>query len=171
MSFNDEIMMAGAALSFGEQSSPMKCPICRAQHEEKFSIKRVEDGFLYNCFRGKCGASGFVSTSGGWSFQNLREPKPSKTHNRYDNSVLKGLDTHDYAFFRAQWGLRDHTIASNVFLSDDDEYVFRIRDVRGRTRGWHVRQPRWKGVECHRKGVPGPKGMTYKDTEDGLKLA
>jgi hypothetical protein len=64
----DVVRMVGRGLAIGENAEPSNCPFCRADHEAKFSVKRVEDGYLYNCFRGKCGAAGFVSASGGASF-------------------------------------------------------------------------------------------------------
>jgi hypothetical protein len=73
----------------------------------------------------------------------------------YDSSRLKGLDAEDYRFFEMKWNLRKNALAGNVFISPEDEYVFRIRDSRDVTRGWHVRQPVWKGVR-HTKTILSP---------------
>ena len=54
------IIQAGADLPLDGQSESIRCPFCEVLHENKFSVKRVDEGFVYNCFRGKCGASGFV---------------------------------------------------------------------------------------------------------------
>jgi hypothetical protein len=184
----DVVRMVGRGLAIGENAEPSNCPFCRADHEAKFSVKRVEDGYLYNCFRGKCGAAGFVSASGSASFVSRHSQEKRAGHKAYDNSRLKGLDAEDYRFFETQWNLRKNALvtvhhhrtlvvrvlAGNVFVSPDDEYVFRIRDSRDVTRGWHVRQPAWKGVVCHRNGLVAmgkPKGMTYKNDPESPKAA
>ena len=170
----DVVRMVGQGLAIGENAEPTHCPFCLAEHEEKFSVKRVDEGYLYNCFRGKCGAAGFVSASKGLvdgSYAS-RHSQEKRKHKKYDSSRLKALEEADYAFFEDTWGLREYMLYGNIFLSPDDEYVFRIRDNRAVTRGWHVRQPIWKGVECHRLGLPDkPKGMTYKDSPEVSKAA
>ena len=60
----DTVRLIGSNLAVGEQSEPTSCPFCNAQ----LSVKRVEDGFLYTYFRGKCGVRGFVPASGGYGF-------------------------------------------------------------------------------------------------------
>lgn len=170
----DVVRMAGRGLAIGENAEPSNCPFCRADHEAKFSVKRVEDGYLYNCFRGKCGAAGFVSASGAASFASRHSREKRNRYMIYDSSRLKGLDAEDYRFFEMKWNLRKNALAGNVFISPEDEYVFRIRDSRDVTRGWHVRQPVWKGVRCHRNGLADmgkPKGMTYKDDPESSKAA
>lgn len=168
----DTVTLIGNKLAVGEQSEPTSCPFCNATHEEKFSVKRVEDGFLYNCFRGKCGARGFVPAAGGYGYAVRNSAPVPERHKPYDNTQLKALDSADYEFFRQTWGIRQNMLAHNVFVSPQGEYVFRIRDSRDATKGWHVRQPVWKGVNAIRTGVAGkPKGMTYKDLPDTSKAA
>lgn len=168
---SDQIKLLANTLEVGEQSEPSKCPFCQADHEFKFSVKRTDEGLLYNCFRGKCGARGFVPDNGGFITvydRGLTASKPSR-RNVYDATKLRPPNNDDEEFFRKTWGIRD--VRGNVFVTPDDRYAFRLRDITGFTTGWHIRQPVWKGIECHRLGTPDAKGMTYKDKEDGSKLA
>ena len=160
-------------MQLGEERGGLFCPFCSATHEKKFSVKRVQDGWLYNCFRAKCGAAGFVASNGGYSFEKPREelPKPNlhQPYPREEIDQLKELTYNDYEFFWNTWRVKPKE--NEVFVTKDDAYAFRIRGIDGMFKGWHVRQPRWKGIECHRLGAPGPKGLTYKDKESYNKLA
>lgn len=49
---------------FIDESKSVICPFCNASHERSFSLSRVKDGILYNCFRAKCGKHGFIPESG-----------------------------------------------------------------------------------------------------------
>jgi len=172
MSIVDEIRMMAEELPLDAQSEPSFCPFCKARHEHKFSMRRIKEGVLYNCFRGKCGARGFLPMGGGYSFGTHKERPEAKAHKSYDATGLRTLYMEDEEFFERTWGIREHRLLNRVFVTPDDEYAFRITDEMGHTLGWHIRQPRWKGVTCHRYGVPGaPKGMTYKNNPDGSKLS
>ena len=51
------------------------CPFCEASHENKLSVSRTEEGLLYNCYRGSCGARGFISSLPGTTQLELSRPK------------------------------------------------------------------------------------------------
>lgn len=156
----------------GEESGGIFCPFCQATHENKLNVRRTGQGWVYNCYRAKCGEAGFVGTDAlAYSVNEIRErQRPVKAHKTYDKiDTLDYLTDEDYEFFERTWGILVST--SEIFVTEDDEYAFRIRGSDGRFKAWHIRQPRWKGVVCHRKGAPGPKGMTYKGDAEDNKLA
>lgn len=155
-------------LEVGEESRPMKCPFCQADHEHKFSVRRTAQGYLYSCFRAKCGESGFVRDNGHYVARNT--PKEVEEHKSYDRAgYFTSISQQDFNFFVEQWGvdIRD----KRLYITVDGEYAFAILGPKGNRKGWHIRQPRWKGVKCHRLGAPGPKGMTYMDEKGTSKLA
>lgn len=47
-------------LKIGETNPNVDCPFCKSG-EASFSMTRTPAGIVYNCFRAKCGAKGFVS--------------------------------------------------------------------------------------------------------------
>jgi hypothetical protein len=162
------IIEAGTPLGVGGQSEPMHCPFCEAKHETKFSVKRVNDGLVYNCFRGKCGAHGFVNAQGVvFATHERAAPKEVKP---YDVTQLSVMTDEDLMFFRRSWGLT--ALRREIYVTPDDEYAFRIRGADLNTNGWHIRQPIWRGTLCHRSGNPSrAKGMTYKQVATYSKCA
>jgi hypothetical protein len=50
------------SLGLGETANGLICPVCGGgqRRDRSFSCTKVELGFVYVCFRGKCGARGFV---------------------------------------------------------------------------------------------------------------
>jgi hypothetical protein len=38
------------------------CPFCKAEHEDSFSIRRINGGLLFHCFRASCSKNGFVGS-------------------------------------------------------------------------------------------------------------
>lgn len=167
---DDEVRLMGLDLAVGEQGEPALCPFCKATHERKFSVRRTTEGILYNCFRGKCGARGFIPIGGGYSLGVHKETPYKKVKEPYDATKLRPCRFDDDDFFLTTWGIKK--LKGRVFVTPEDEYAFRITDEAGFTRGWHIRQPKWKGVTCHRYGQPSaPKGMTYKDSPENRKLA
>ena len=156
----------------GEESGGIFCPFCQATHENKLNVRRTSQGWVYNCYRAKCGEAGFVGINDlAYAGARAREnPLPVKEHKTYDKiDTLDYLTEEDYEFFERTWGIK--VSDREIFVTEDDEYAFRIRGSNGRFKAWHIRQPRWKGVVCHRKGAPGPKGMTYKGDAKDNKLA
>lgn len=155
-------------LGVGEESRPMKCPFCQADHEHKFSVRRTDQGYLYSCFRAKCGESGFVRDNGHYVARNT--PKEIDEDKPYERAgYFKAATAQDRLFFYRAWGV-DIT-GERIYITEDDEYAFAILGPKGNRKGWHIRQPRWKLTRCHRLGAPGPKGMTYMDKKGTSKLA
>lgn len=161
------VKLIAADLAVGEDSGFVQCPFCMAEHEEKFSVTRTETGLLYNCFRASCGASGFLGT-GYWEADYGEKPvRPKRRPYLYP---LQDLTVEDREFFKSTWGV----YPTGFKVTERDEYAFPLNDARGYRKGWVIRQPIWKGRECHRHGVDNddyPKAMTYKDKPEYSKLS
>jgi hypothetical protein len=159
------VKLLADGLGVGEDTGFVTCPFCQAEHEEKFSVTRIDTGLLYNCFRASCGAAGFVGT-GYWE----SEPGvvPTRPQRKPYTQSLHVLESADVDFFVDTWNLAPR----GYRITDSDEYALPILGTTGFRKGWVIRQPRWKGVQCHRYGEPGkPKALTYKDEPDYSRLS
>ena len=161
------VLLSATDLDIGEESEPLPCPFCQAPHEQKFSIKRTETGILYNCFRAKCGARGFIPNQ---LYGGYREIKPAKVKksNMYKGELYSiGLVSE---WFHKTWGLDP----VGIFATADDEFLFPIEDYRGYNKGWVVRQPRFKGQDCpmvSSKSPDYPKALTRMDDDKYSRLS
>ena len=163
------IIQAGADLPLDGQSESMRCPFCEVLHENKFSVKRVDEGFVYNCFRGKCGASGFVRSDSAFYSPTQGNAKAKKSRSYRGVESLKKLDAVDIFFFFKTWGI---STFSGIYVTEADEYAFEICGPTGSRKGWHIRQPRWKNIRAVRLGDESkPKGLTYKERQEDSKSA
>jgi len=161
-----QVRLLAAGLAVGEQTGFLECPFCLASHENKFSIIRRAEGLVYNCFRASCPARGFVSTSA-YDLGSSPVVTPVKAPRPY-KKPLEPIDSEDRRFFRRTWGLQ----ADSFMVTLDDEYALPILNPIGYRKGWVIRQPRWKGRHCHRKGNPDrPKALTYKDEVKHSRLS
>jgi hypothetical protein len=152
-------------LSVGEDTGFIDCPFCQAPHEQKFSITRIDNGLLYNCFRASCGAAGFVGT-GYWEAE--KGERPVKPKRRPYTHPLFELLQEDENFFADTWSI----MPRGYMVTDQDEFALPILGPTGYRKGWVIRQPLWKGRNCHRHGVPGkPKALTYKDEPEHSRLS
>jgi hypothetical protein len=159
------VKLIGEGLGIGESTEMMECPFCLAGHEKKFSVSRNEQGLLYGCFRASCSAAGFVPT-GFWEGV-PSDLKPVKKRKPYIWPLSKTTGM-DHKFFTETWGL----YPTQFKVTERDEYAFPILNPDGFRKGYVIRQPVWKGRECHRKGVPGkPKALTYKDEPHYSRLS
>lgn len=61
-----------------DQTKRLNCPFCGATHELSLVVTRTELGFLYNCFRAKCPAAGFILSIPGTTEQEKQEQKKKK---------------------------------------------------------------------------------------------
>lgn len=159
-----EVKLLGEGLAVGESTDFLPCPFCYAKHEQKFSVTRSETGLLYNCFRASCSASGFV---GGYYEVEPGLYKPLVKRKPYLGS-LNALSLEDKEFFAHTWNVYPRGFMATA----DDEYALPMLAADGFRRGWVIRQPRWKGRECHKVGVVSkPKALTYKDEPSYTKLS
>lgn len=161
------VKLLAADLQVGEDTGFVQCPFCMAEHEEKFSVSRVDNGLLYNCFRASCGASGFIGT-GYWEAD--YGEKPVRPKRRPYTGSLKSLEVRDLKYFEEAFGIHPNGFR----VTERDEYALPLLDPIGRNKGWIIRQPRWKGIECPRKGNPNPdypKALSYKNEPDHSKLS
>ena len=58
----DKFRLDGLGLDVGHTTRDMHCPKCG--HKQDIAVTRVNNGFLYRCFRATCNAKGFVPASG-----------------------------------------------------------------------------------------------------------
>ena len=72
-----QIQLDASELSVGD-TIRTACPFCGAAHERSFTITRQELGLLYNCFRAKCPATGFISSIPGTTTLEKEEQKKKK---------------------------------------------------------------------------------------------
>ena len=159
-----EVKLIGADLQIGESVDGLECPFCRATHEHKFGVTRTENGLLYGCWRASCSGSGFIPTGAA----EFKKVQPAKKAPRPYRFPLRDLTEDDLQFFWNTWGLE----MGVEKVTERDEYAFPILDPIGYRKGWVIRQPRWKGVTCHRNGQEGyPKALTFKDDPDHSRLS
>jgi len=62
---DNEILMMSKDLELGETFTTSSCPSCDGgiQKDRAFTITRMDQGYVYNCFRASCGLCGFVPTA------------------------------------------------------------------------------------------------------------
>ena len=65
MDLKKEIKLIASEYDLEEQSELLQCPKCKGgfSKEHSFSIKRLPEGVLYNCFRASCGINGFIPSN------------------------------------------------------------------------------------------------------------
>ena len=152
----NDVRLLGANLRVGEEAELTTCPSCLSVHEKKFSVKRTERGLLYNCYRGTCRFSGFLSEVGelpeGAVFTTpIKKP--------WIQPLLR-LEPMDVDFFWDTWEIAPHGIR----VTEDQRYALPLVGPTGRTGGWVIRRPEWSGKVCPRTCIIGyAKAMTYKN--------
>lgn len=59
-----QILLEASSLEIGESSDVTLCPVCGGGRtkELSFSVSRIAEGVLYNCYRASCQYSGFIPT-------------------------------------------------------------------------------------------------------------
>lgn len=149
----DLIRVTAAKLSIGETLDNEWCPFCQASHEKKLSITRVEGGLLYNCYRAKCGQSGYIPEKGVWE----QRKDPQKPVNRPYTGGLRCLNFEEIRFFHEAFGVTgDEYVTSGMDLREEHHirvatkygyFAFPLTGPSGKNRGWLLRQPSWKGIE------------------------
>jgi hypothetical protein len=164
-------------LQVGESTDFIECPFCHAKHEQKFSITRTEQGLLYNCFRASCPEGGGFVPTGYWDGEPIEQESGVTSPKRkpYRGSLFPLIPT-DVEFFRKHWKIWPEEFR----VTEHGEYAIPLLapwNLRGGlqpTKGWIIRQPRWKWVDCPRKSERPPdypKALTYKDEVTHSKLS
>ena len=165
---NREIELMAEGLYIGNSREGEFCPFCRATHEKKFSVKRTEEGILYNCFRASCtGSSGFIPNQS--YYERRGEARREKPKNKPFLGRLHDLEAIDVQFFKDTWDIDP----KGFKLTDHEEYAFPILDPKRWEKGWIIRQPKWKGKVCPRAGRGGnvAKARTYKNKADSSPIS
>jgi len=167
----EAIRLAGSDLSMGETEDNLFCPFCGVTHEQKLSITRVQGGVLYNCYRAKCGAKGFVPDYGAWE---QRPSTPTVPVNRPYRGKLYPMGEKDEEFFMLQWGIEAREFGIRV--TEDNRYALPLKSPKAEYRGWVLRMPSWSNVsydvplKFSGEGSP-PKASTRKDKADDPNIS
>lgn len=80
------IKEAAIDLDVGETTKSV-CPFCTASHEESFSITRIDEGIVYNCFRATCASKGFISSHIGTVYKSKQKSKKTFTPHPFEKSL------------------------------------------------------------------------------------
>jgi hypothetical protein len=127
----DWLIEEGIDLAAGQTESGLVCPYCLGgDHNDKsFSITRIDTGYLFHCYRAKCGASGIYSAQASSDARTYHKTFTPKT---YDGETV-ALSEVQRSWFATRYGLTDHEIVGSgvTFNPAKDSYVFPIRDMRG----------------------------------------
>jgi hypothetical protein len=76
----DEIRLMGLSLEEGTTLPNSVCPECNGgqTNEKSFSLTRIPEGFVYNCYRASCDCGGFVPAKGSKLVQTNSKDKGTK---------------------------------------------------------------------------------------------
>lgn len=135
----DEVLLLGDKLEVYGTLSTSDCPSCRGgvSKDKAFSITRLEEGLVYNCFRGTCGISGFVPSRGNVSHTGTLMPKePTFKPNVYKYPT-RGLTAEQYIILQNKFGLSMSEVTSMRvrFNPKGNSYVFPIYNSEGKAIG------------------------------------
>ncbi len=167
------IELDAVGLEVGENLGDLECPFCGggSSGERKFSITRIDDGLLYNCYRASCpDGRGFIPTTG----YLLAGPKPataSKWKGPYRGQFLP-IEEKDREYFATRFDLGADYLGF-VGVNDLNQYVLEVRTMDGYVRGYVVRRGGWTGdIPYPRtRSTVGPKSRAYSNREHDLLLS
>lgn len=168
MDIQTHVKLIAEDLSCGESKQNLTCPSCGGGRtgEKKFSVTRDSRGLLYNCYRAKCGLSGFVPTAAAL----LRPEKRQQKLREYWYPVRTVVGD-DIGYFAERFQLSPDSTEQYIRTSDFDEYIFPVLNPRGLARGYVIRQPWWSGTpSCWRSGREGkPKAQTFPHAREPMQ--
>lgn len=161
MNLENEALMIAQTLADGSVTR-MTCPACLGgdKREASWVVGREANRVWYKCFRASCAVSGVAGA----------ESLPPGIKAELDRALAR---IRPYTRPVRPFGGVDRTYFWERFevdvgewrggLTDDDEYVLKVRGPHGDLRGVVVRQPVWKGTpKAPRKGREGlPKTVLY----------
>ena len=129
-----EISLLGESLELGGTISSKDCPKCNGglSNDKSFTVTRLEQGLIYNCFRASCECSGFVPSK---KLMIKLDPKErSKAFvARYYNKPTFGLSKDQKQFFIDTFYLTDTEVTANRlrYCPSMLSYVFTLFDEVG----------------------------------------
>jgi len=104
-----QILLSSIDLALGETSYNHNCPVCG--EKGSFSITKISEGILYNCFRAKCGTKGFVPSLTGMS------PHKKQEINKHDKIIPRltfvSLPTKVRLYLKKRFYLSDKQLYEN----------------------------------------------------------
>lgn len=161
MSKRTEIELEAQLLDVGETLNGLLCPFCEGGRtgEHTFSITRIDDGLLHNCYRASCDdGRGFVAT--GAVLRQAGPPKQKRSEPY--TGTFEALEEKDYVYFSERFDL-DRQYLSHMGRNSDGYYVQALVAPNGMHRGYAVRLGCWSGgPRCPRNSRSfGPKTKLY----------
>lgn len=99
-----------------EASKLIYCPFCGAIHERSLSVTRKPSGIVFNCFRAKCGRSGFVPSIG----TNNTNSKKVKEYKGYNGEINPCTKEHK-DFLQDKYGI--HQRCMSYIRSDEQGFM------------------------------------------------
>src|SRR3990167_950290 len=123
-------------LPVGQSCRFDECPFCFAK-EKSFSVTRIDEGILYNCFRAKCGKRGFISSTTGTLQNNTIKKEPENIF----NEETRKLTVEESNFLQGRFGLTPQEIEYQqiLFCPRLKRVVFTLFDKSGLAIGYLAR--------------------------------
>jgi len=173
---DDEILILAKDLELGETISSSDCPSCDGgfKKDRAFTVTRVDQGYVYNCFRATCGLCGFVPTKRvakqrhhpRTTQQRRGEHAPNKISTqkfepRYYLDGIMSLDTKQKEYLQDKFTMSPSEIESTRVKYNPvrDTYVYPIRSSTGEKVGV---------VDRSYTGKRKPKAITYREMDRPL---
>ena len=153
----DEIRLMGLSLEEGTTMPNSVCPECSGgqTNEKSFSLTRIPEGFVYNCYRASCDCGGFVSAKRSQLVQtNSKTDKTTKGGKkpRKRSSFRKAttnLSNEQKEFLQSRFTLSDEELESAAirWCASTFSYIVPIFDSNGFKvgvidRSWTGRTPK-----------------------------
>jgi len=149
----------------GGSSYDVACPACG--FKSSFSVARVEEGIVYNCFRNTCGVRGFVPSIGSRTLRlpNKREVKPPNNTFPYKGDLEDiPADIAEYLCEKYELVPNDLEVNGWKYSPLTHRILFPMKNYYGFHYGW-VAKILPDSKYC------GAKSITYMDQDDGIRLS
>jgi len=159
----EALKLDAMAMTIDESRGDLPCPVCGVAGS--FGIKRAPEGLLYNCFRVKCGAQGFIPMVGGFTYSGEANHKKEQSLNPYKGDLFELPQT------IVQWLYAKYGLTSNVIERQGWKYdALNHRLVMSGFSyfGYEFVQVAKKLPQSDYKG---PKAVSYFNHADPTKLA
>jgi len=132
--YRNDIALLAESLEIGERVREV-CPLCNggSTREKSLSLIRTQDGYLYLCFRAKCGLRGGKGGS-------ISSTEVKKREGKQWNGELFSIPEKVVAWIGRSWHMRP---PSSWYWTPDysGRIAMSILDPRGVHRGWCLRRP------------------------------
>lgn len=172
MSARKLVEMEAIDLAPGESMAGLLCPFCNGgrSRERTFSVSRVADGILHNCFRASCTEGrGFVPTAG--VLRDPNRPTPPKPDRPYYGEY-RPLETQDLDYFHERFDLVVHP-NGEIGVNEFGQYVMQVLNPYRLARGYVVRRISWSGMAPPRPNnvSEGPKTRVFMNDSRQLPMS